>query len=126
MWALLTDIFCCIQRPEDLWVNHSKSVSPKPHMKDTAPWRAIQKVCCMQYIFYQQLLACHYRLHDEKGTILKTLERVIDMHFSVNTGYMLDCASLETGALHMTLSLTSHKINAIFCSRFLRVVKALI
>ncbi|TVU01224.1 hypothetical protein EJB05_53326 [Eragrostis curvula] len=31
-------------RPEDLWANHSKLVSPKPHMKDTAPWRAIQKV----------------------------------------------------------------------------------
>nr|AML76905.1 putative LOV domain-containing protein [Eleusine coracana] len=31
-------------RPEDLWVNHSKLVSPKPHMKDTAPWRAIQKI----------------------------------------------------------------------------------
>ncbi|CAM0152363.1 unnamed protein product [Urochloa decumbens] len=31
-------------RPEDLWANHSKLVLPKPHMKDTASWRAIQKV----------------------------------------------------------------------------------
>nr|AML79579.1 putative LOV domain-containing protein [Neurachne alopecuroidea] len=31
-------------RPEDLWANHSKPVQPKPHMKDTASWRAIQKV----------------------------------------------------------------------------------
>ncbi|ONM41865.1 Nonphototropic hypocotyl 1 [Zea mays] len=31
-------------RPEDLWANHSKPVLPKPHMKDTASWRAIQKV----------------------------------------------------------------------------------
>ncbi|KAM3274239.1 hypothetical protein ACQJBY_043413 [Aegilops geniculata] len=32
-------------RPEDLWANHSKVVLPKPHMKDSASWRAIQKVC---------------------------------------------------------------------------------
>nr|AML79258.1 putative LOV domain-containing protein [Thyridolepis mitchelliana] len=31
-------------RPEDLWANHSKPVLPKPHMKDTASWRVIQKV----------------------------------------------------------------------------------
>ncbi|KAL5204860.1 hypothetical protein ABZP36_009731 [Zizania latifolia] len=31
-------------RPEDLWANHSKVVLPKPHMKDTASWKAIQKV----------------------------------------------------------------------------------
>ncbi|CAN6339290.1 unnamed protein product [Urochloa humidicola] len=31
-------------KPEDLWANHSKPVLPKPHMKDTASWRAIQKV----------------------------------------------------------------------------------
>ncbi|KAL6658180.1 hypothetical protein ACP70R_003766 [Stipagrostis hirtigluma subsp. patula] len=31
-------------RPEDLWANHSKLVLPKPHMKDTASWKAIQKV----------------------------------------------------------------------------------
>ncbi|KAL6642090.1 hypothetical protein ACP70R_020271 [Stipagrostis hirtigluma subsp. patula] len=31
-------------RPEDLWANHSKLVLPKPHMKDTASWRAIQQV----------------------------------------------------------------------------------
>ncbi|CAD6270912.1 unnamed protein product [Miscanthus lutarioriparius] len=31
-------------RPEDIWANHSKSVLPKPHMKDTTSWRAIQKV----------------------------------------------------------------------------------
>ncbi|VAI30427.1 unnamed protein product [Triticum turgidum subsp. durum] len=30
--------------PEDLWANHSKVVLPKPHMKDSASWRAIQKV----------------------------------------------------------------------------------
>uniref|UniRef100_A0A453KFG8 non-specific serine/threonine protein kinase n=1 Tax=Aegilops tauschii subsp. strangulata TaxID=200361 RepID=A0A453KFG8_AEGTS len=32
-------------RLEDLWANHSKVVLPKPHMKDSASWRAIQKVC---------------------------------------------------------------------------------
>ncbi|VAI16366.1 unnamed protein product [Triticum turgidum subsp. durum] len=31
-------------RPEDLWANHSKVVLPKPHMKDSASWRAVQKV----------------------------------------------------------------------------------
>ncbi|VAI16369.1 unnamed protein product [Triticum turgidum subsp. durum] len=30
-------------RPEDLWANHSKVVLPKPHMKDSASWRAVQK-----------------------------------------------------------------------------------
>nr|AML77471.1 putative LOV domain-containing protein [Lobelia siphilitica] len=30
--------------PEDLWKNHSKLVHPKPHRKDTQPWRAIQKI----------------------------------------------------------------------------------
>lgn len=30
--------------PEDLWSNHSKLVHPKPHRKDTSPWRAIQKI----------------------------------------------------------------------------------
>ncbi|RLM86416.1 Phototropin-1 [Panicum miliaceum] len=29
---------------EDLWANHSKPILPKPHMKGTASWRAIQKV----------------------------------------------------------------------------------
>ncbi|CAN6325554.1 unnamed protein product, partial [Urochloa humidicola] len=32
-------------KPEDLWANHSKPILPKPHMKDTASWRVIQKVC---------------------------------------------------------------------------------
>nr|AML77160.1 putative LOV domain-containing protein [Gloriosa superba] len=31
-------------KPEDLWANHSKVVIPKPHRKDNASWRAIQKV----------------------------------------------------------------------------------
>nr|AML77015.1 putative LOV domain-containing protein [Saxifraga stolonifera] len=31
-------------KPEDLWLNHSKVVSPKPHRKDSASWRAIQKI----------------------------------------------------------------------------------
>nr|AML77717.1 putative LOV domain-containing protein [Crassula perforata] len=30
--------------PEDLWMNHSKLVSPKPHRKDSPSWRAIQKI----------------------------------------------------------------------------------
>nr|AML77128.1 putative LOV domain-containing protein [Stylidium adnatum] len=30
--------------PEDLWSKHSKLVSPKPHRKDSPPWRAIQKI----------------------------------------------------------------------------------
>nr|AML79090.1 putative LOV domain-containing protein [Cassytha filiformis] len=30
--------------PEDLWINHSKVVVPKPHRKDNSSWRAIQKV----------------------------------------------------------------------------------
>nr|AML78816.1 putative LOV domain-containing protein [Gyrostemon ramulosus] len=30
--------------PEDLWANHSKIVHPKPHRKDTASWKAIQKI----------------------------------------------------------------------------------
>lgn len=33
-----------MQKPEDLWKNHSKVVHPKPHRKDSSSWRAIQKV----------------------------------------------------------------------------------
>nr|AAM15725.1 phototropin 1 [Pisum sativum] len=32
------------QKPDDLWMNHSKVVRPKPHRKDDDAWRAIQKV----------------------------------------------------------------------------------
>nr|AML77815.1 putative LOV domain-containing protein [Lycium barbarum] len=31
-------------KPEDLWRNHSKVVQPKPHRKDSAPWKAMQKI----------------------------------------------------------------------------------
>lgn len=31
-------------RPEDLWAIHSQSVFPRPHKRDSASWRAIQKV----------------------------------------------------------------------------------
>ncbi|MED6160931.1 Phototropin-1 [Stylosanthes scabra] len=31
-------------KPEDLWMNHSKVVHPKPHRKDGAAWTAIQKI----------------------------------------------------------------------------------
>ncbi|GLU02441.1 hypothetical protein SLE2022_196910 [Rubroshorea leprosula] len=31
-------------KPEDLWLNHSKVVHPKPHRKDSPSWRAIQKI----------------------------------------------------------------------------------
>ncbi|EOY34234.1 Phototropin 1 isoform 1 [Theobroma cacao] len=30
--------------PEDLWMNHSKVVHPKPHRKDSPFWKAIQKI----------------------------------------------------------------------------------
>nr|AML79319.1 putative LOV domain-containing protein [Chelidonium majus] len=30
--------------PEDLWVNHSKTVLPKPHRRDSSSWKAIQKI----------------------------------------------------------------------------------
>nr|AML78418.1 putative LOV domain-containing protein [Taiwania cryptomerioides] len=29
---------------EDLWINHSKEVFPKPHMKSNSSWKAIQKI----------------------------------------------------------------------------------
>nr|AML78362.1 putative LOV domain-containing protein [Rauvolfia tetraphylla] len=32
------------KKPEDLWINHSKVVHPKPHRKDSPSWKAIQKV----------------------------------------------------------------------------------
>ncbi|CAJ2660780.1 unnamed protein product [Trifolium pratense] len=32
------------QKPDDLWMNHSKVVHPKPHRKDDVPWKAIQKI----------------------------------------------------------------------------------
>lgn len=32
------------KKPEDLWVNHSKVVRPKPHRKDNPSWKAIQKI----------------------------------------------------------------------------------
>nr|AML77269.1 putative LOV domain-containing protein [Francoa appendiculata] len=31
-------------KPEDLWINHSKAVRPKPHRKDSPSWKAIQKI----------------------------------------------------------------------------------
>nr|AML79174.1 putative LOV domain-containing protein [Schizolaena sp. BC-2016] len=31
-------------KPEDLWLNHSKMIHPKPHRKDSPSWRAIQKI----------------------------------------------------------------------------------
>ncbi|KAL2332077.1 hypothetical protein Fmac_019658 [Flemingia macrophylla] len=31
-------------KPDDLWLNHSKLVHPKPHRKDDPAWKAIQKV----------------------------------------------------------------------------------
>ncbi|KAK7402153.1 hypothetical protein VNO78_14191 [Psophocarpus tetragonolobus] len=31
-------------KPDDLWLNHSKAVHPKPHRKDDLAWKAIQKV----------------------------------------------------------------------------------
>nr|AML79208.1 putative LOV domain-containing protein [Synsepalum dulcificum] len=31
-------------KPEDLWANHSKVVQPKPHRKNSLPWRAILKI----------------------------------------------------------------------------------
>nr|AML79211.1 putative LOV domain-containing protein [Synsepalum dulcificum] len=31
-------------KPEDLWVNHSKVVHPKPHRKDSSSWQAVQKI----------------------------------------------------------------------------------
>ncbi|XP_062020806.1 phototropin-1-like [Rosa rugosa] len=31
-------------KPEDLWMNHSKVIHPKPHRRDSPPWRAIQKI----------------------------------------------------------------------------------
>ncbi|TVU00005.1 hypothetical protein EJB05_54582, partial [Eragrostis curvula] len=42
VWPLLTEMSYSETRGS--MANHSKLVSPKPHMKDTAPWRAIQKV----------------------------------------------------------------------------------
>lgn len=32
------------QTPEDLWVNHSKFVTPKPHMRSSPAWKAMLKV----------------------------------------------------------------------------------
>ncbi|KAL3720133.1 hypothetical protein ACJRO7_005029 [Eucalyptus globulus] len=32
------------KRPEDLWAKHSKTVHPKPHRKDSHPWRVIQQI----------------------------------------------------------------------------------
>ncbi|XP_020214299.1 phototropin-1 isoform X2 [Cajanus cajan] len=31
-------------KPEDLWMNHSRVVHPKPHRRDEAAWRAIKKI----------------------------------------------------------------------------------
>nr|AML77598.1 putative LOV domain-containing protein [Dipsacus asper] len=31
-------------KPEDLWLNHSKVVHPKPHRRDSSSWKAIQKI----------------------------------------------------------------------------------
>nr|AML78726.1 putative LOV domain-containing protein [Cunonia capensis] len=31
-------------KPEDLWMNHSKVVHPKPHRRESPSWKAIQKI----------------------------------------------------------------------------------
>ncbi|KAL2328679.1 hypothetical protein Fmac_022106 [Flemingia macrophylla] len=31
-------------KPEDLWMNHSRVVHPKPHRRDEAAWKAIKKI----------------------------------------------------------------------------------
>nr|AML77467.1 putative LOV domain-containing protein [Dacrydium balansae] len=31
-------------KPEDLWINHSKLVFPKPHKKNNSSWKAIEKI----------------------------------------------------------------------------------
>ncbi|KAL3829153.1 hypothetical protein ACJIZ3_017955 [Penstemon smallii] len=31
-------------KPEDLWINHSKTVYPKPHRRDSPSWKAIQQI----------------------------------------------------------------------------------
>nr|AML79162.1 putative LOV domain-containing protein [Urtica dioica] len=31
-------------KPEDLWLNHSKVVHPKPHRRESPSWKAIQKI----------------------------------------------------------------------------------
>nr|AML76676.1 putative LOV domain-containing protein [Limnanthes douglasii] len=31
-------------KPEDLWLNHSKVVHPKPHRRESSSWKAIQKI----------------------------------------------------------------------------------
>nr|AML78015.1 putative LOV domain-containing protein [Hypecoum procumbens] len=31
-------------KPDDLWINHSKTVLPKPHRRDSSSWQAIQKI----------------------------------------------------------------------------------
>nr|AML77857.1 putative LOV domain-containing protein [Microcachrys tetragona] len=31
-------------KPEDLWINHSKLVFPKPHKKNNSSWKAIKKI----------------------------------------------------------------------------------
>nr|AML79468.1 putative LOV domain-containing protein [Plantago maritima] len=32
------------KKPEDLWINHSKVVHPKPHRRDSPSWEAIKKI----------------------------------------------------------------------------------
>jgi hypothetical protein len=44
LWFDSSKKFSYLQRPEDLWANHSKVVYPKPHRKDSPSWKAIQKV----------------------------------------------------------------------------------
>lgn len=40
-----------MQKPEDLWRNHSKKVHPKPHRKESLAWKAIEKVCLPVFIY---------------------------------------------------------------------------
>ncbi|KAI4382351.1 hypothetical protein MLD38_008325 [Melastoma candidum] len=45
------------KKPEDLWANHSKRVYPKPHRKDSAPWKAIHEILNSE----EQLGLKHFR-----------------------------------------------------------------
>jgi hypothetical protein len=61
-FSLLLNLFDYLQKPEDLWMNHSKVVLPKPHRRDDVAWKAIQKVLLLFYLKLGKIHSTHFHV----------------------------------------------------------------
>jgi hypothetical protein len=61
-FSLFLNLFDYLQKPEDLWMNHSKVVLPKPHRRDDVAWKAIQKVLLLFYLKLGKIHSTHFHV----------------------------------------------------------------